>query len=88
MTIIGYAKKFKKLGKDPTRSRENRLNALLIKMKKAGEITDEQYQTMRSTGAVPGKFYGLPETHKKDNPIRPIISNCGTYNYNVANFFY
>ena len=25
--------------------------------------------------------------HKKDNPLRPIISNCGTYNYNVAKFF-
>ena len=55
-------------------------------MKKEGKITDEQYQTMRSTGAVPGKFYGLPKTHKKDNPLRPIISNCGTYNYNVAKF--
>ena len=41
---------------------------------------------MRSTGAVSGKFYGLLKTHKKDNPLRPIISNCGTYNYNVAKF--
>ena len=41
---------------------------------------------MRSTGAVPGKFYGLPKTHKKDNPLRPIISNCDTSNYNVAKF--
>ena len=65
MKILGDATKFKKLDKDPTRTRENRLNAILLKMKKEGEITDEQYQTMRSTGAVPGKFYGLPKTHKK-----------------------
>ena len=51
---------------------------------KGGEITDEKYQTMRSTGAVPGKFDGLSKTHKKDNPLRPIISNCGTYYYNFA----
>ena len=86
MKILGDATKFKKLDKDSTRTRENRLNAILLKMKKAGEITDEQYQTMRSTGAVPGKFYGLPKTHKKDNPLRPIISNCGTYNNNGAKF--
>ena len=55
-------------------------------MKKENEITDEQYQMMRSTGAVPRKFYGRPKTHKKDNPLRPIISNCGKYNYNVAKF--
>ena len=47
MKILGNAKKFKKLDKDPTRTRENRLNAMLLKMKKEGEITDKQYQTMR-----------------------------------------
>ena len=42
---------------------------------------------MLSKGAVHGKFYGLQKTHKKDNPLRPIISNCGTYNHNVAKIF-
>ena len=46
MTILGDTIKFKKLDKDPKRTRENRLNAILLKMKKEGEITDEQYQTM------------------------------------------
>ena len=69
MKMLGDATKFKKLEKDPTRTRENRLNAILLKMKKEGEIADEQYQTMRSTGAVLGKFYGLPKTHKKNNPL-------------------
>ena len=55
-------------------------------MKKDGELSHEQYQSMRSTRAAPGKFYGLPKTHEKDNPLQPVISNCGTYNYNVAKF--
>ena len=75
MTSLGDAAKFKKLNKELTRTRENRFNAPLLKMKKEGKITDERYQLMRSTGAIPGKFYGLPKTHKKDNPLRPIISN-------------
>ena len=53
MKIHRDATKFKKLDKDRTRAKENKLNAILLKMKKEGEITDEQYQTMRSTGAVP-----------------------------------
>ena len=41
--ILGDATKFKKSDKDPTRTRENRLNAILLKMKEEGEITDKQY---------------------------------------------
>ena len=41
MTILGEATKFKKLDKDPLRTRKNRLNAILMKMKKEGEMTDE-----------------------------------------------
>ena len=41
MTILGEATKFKKLDKDPLRTRKNRLNAILLKMKKEGEMTDE-----------------------------------------------
>jgi hypothetical protein len=86
MNILQDQTKFKKLNNDPTKTRENKLNTLLLKMKKGGEINEEQYQAMRSTGASPGKFYGLPKTHKSGVPLRPIISNCGTYNYNVAKY--
>ena len=42
MTILGDTTTFKKLDKDPTRTRENRFYAILLKMKKEDEITDEQ----------------------------------------------
>ncbi len=31
-------------------------------------------------------MYGLPKIHKKNVPIRPIISSIGTYNYKLAKF--
>ena len=36
------------------------------------------------TGAVAQKFYGLPEIHKRDIPLRPIVSSRGSINYDVA----
>ena len=32
----------------------------------------------------PPKFYGLPKIHKPDNPLRPIVSSCGSVTYGVA----
>ena len=32
----------------------------------------------------PPKFYGLPNIHKPDTPLRPIVSSCGSVTYGVA----
>ena len=39
---------------------------------------------MYPTGHVLPKFYGLPNTHKPDTPLRPIVSNCGSVTYGMA----
>ena len=39
---------------------------------------------MYPTGAVAPKFYGLPKIHKRDIPLRPIVSSRGSINYEVA----
>ena len=39
---------------------------------------------MYPKGCVPPKFYGLPKIHKPDNPLRPIMSSCGSVTYGVA----
>ena len=31
-------------------------------------------------------MYGLPKIHKRNTPLRPIISSIGTFNYNLAKF--
>ena len=40
---------------------------------------------MFSMGCNVPKFYGLPEIHKLDTPLRPIVSNRGLVTYGVAN---
>ena len=39
---------------------------------------------MYPTGASPPKFYGLPKIHKKNIPLRPIVSSIGSVSYGVA----
>lgn len=39
-----------------------------------------------ASGSSPGILYGLPKVHKPDIPTRPILSACGTANYNIAKF--
>ena len=39
---------------------------------------------MYPTGASPPKFYGLPKIHKKNIPLRSIVSSIGSVSYGVA----
>ena len=39
---------------------------------------------MYPTGAVAPKSHGLPKVHKRDIPLRPIVSSRGSLNYEVA----
>ena len=31
-------------------------------------------------------MYDLPKIHKRETPLRPILSTSGTYNYNMSRF--
>ena len=47
-------------------------------------MQDNIYKKMYPTGASPPKFYGLPKIHKKNIPLRPIVSSIGSVAYGVA----
>jgi hypothetical protein len=53
---------------------------------KTKSINQQIYKQIYSTGAKCGVAYGLTKVHKNNNPIRPIISTIGTYNYNASNY--
>ena len=66
---------------DPTSRLKNKLINILRKIKTATGIQDNIYKRMYPTGASPPKFYGLPKIHKKNIPLRPIVSNIGSVAY-------
>ena len=55
-------------------------------LNKKGEIDDVCYKQLRPTGSIPSQLYGLPKIHKDKTPLRPIISQIGSYTYNLAKF--
>jgi len=55
-------------------------------IKKHGSINQRIYKQLHSTGAKCAVAYGLTKVHKKDLPIRPIISTIGTYNYSTSGY--
>ena len=89
--ITTDSSKFNNLNCDPKLSREGKLQRLLRKLKKNGEIDGTTYKDIYPTGSQPARIYGLPRMHKVHEPssappFRPIVSSIGTYNYNLAKF--
>ena len=42
------------------------------------------YQAIRPTGSQRARMYGLPKVHKKDVPLRPILSMTGSAQHQLA----
>ena len=69
---------------DPTSRLKNRLISILRRTKAATGMQDNIYKKMYPTGVSPPKFYGLPKIHKKNIPLRPIVSSIGAVAYGVT----
>ena len=74
---------YRSIAKDPTSSIKNKLINILKRVKNQTGLNSNAYKSMYPTGCVPPKFYGLTKIHKPDNPLRPIVSSCGSDTYGV-----
>ena len=61
-----------------------RLISLLKSIKAEGGISETTYKKLYPTGATTPKYYWLPKVHKKDTPLRPIVSSTGSVAYETA----
>ena len=75
---------YRVLPSDPTSKQKNKLIAILKNIKSEGGINDNIYRKLYPTGASTPKYYGLPKVHKKNVPLRPIISSRGAATYESA----
>ena len=69
------------INNDPTTRYKNKLINLLKSIKTQGGINEALYKKLYPTGAGVPKFYGLPKIHKKETPLRPIVSSIGAVSY-------
>ena len=65
---------------------EKQINNSLQNLMKQGKISDKIYQGLRSTGSQPARLYGLAKVHKKDTPLRPVLSIPGSSYENLNRF--
>ena len=83
-SLLDDQKTYEKLDKDPTPTLERKMNAMLLRMKKAGSISDRLYDRLRcSAGRLP-LLYGLPKVHKPEVPLRPIVSFVHSPTYQLS----
>ena len=75
---------YRPIPSDPITKLKNKLVNILKKMKKEGNMDENTYRRVYPTGASAPKFFGLPKIHKKDVPLRPIVSSIGSVTYGVA----
>ncbi|CAF0888090.1 unnamed protein product [Didymodactylos carnosus] len=86
-SVLEDKRVFKLLNDDPTDEREKQFIAFLLKLKNKNLITNDDYKRMRpDTGSRTPEAYFLVKIHKKDLPVRPIISSYDSYNYRTAKY--
>ncbi len=78
LNLLDDAVTYTKLKKDPTKATETKMNALLLRIKREGQLGEALYFRLRSTDALCPRLYGLVKIHKEGLPVRPIVSFTGT----------
>ena len=77
---------YEKLTSDPSKAIKNKLIQTLKEWRKEERIPNYLYNQLYPTAENVPKFYGLPKIHKKDVPLRPIVSSIGSVMYDTAKF--
>ena len=77
--------KVRKNQKHPLLKEEERVQNTLKRLLEEGKICGTLYERMKPVGSQPARLYGLAKVHKKDTPMRPVLSMPGSAYYNVAN---
>ena len=82
--ILEDTNTYRVINTDPNSRLKNKVINILSRTKAATGMQDNIYKKMYPTGVSPPKFYGLPKIHKKNIPLRPIVSSIGSVAYGVA----
>ena len=65
---------------------EDKNNLRIEQLFKSGAIGDVDRKKLKSSGSRRGVMFCLPKVHKKDTPLRSILSTSGSLNYNLSRY--
>jgi len=69
---------------DPTDCIQRKINSFILKLRKLNLIEEKLKDELTSYNSVAPRFYGLPKVHKKDRPLRPVVSCIKAPTYNLS----
>ena len=67
---------YEQVPKTPTPRLEAKTKKM-ISQNLGGKVPDKIISAIRPNSSRTAELYGLPKSHKKDIPLRPIVSACG-----------
>ena len=70
--------------KHPVLKEEEKVISLLKDLLKEGLITEQLYKKLKPIGSQPPRLYGLAKVHKKDTPLRPVLSMPGSAYHKIG----
>ena len=83
-SMLSDTNTYERLKRDPVLSIERKLNSFLLELKKRGSLNQQLYNRLRSSGGLTPCVYGLPKIHKRDVPLRPIVSFYSSPTYKLS----
>ena len=86
LAMLGDRDNYQLMAKDPTTSLENRMNSVLLKLRREGRLSGKIYYHLRSSAAGVPRLHGLPKVHKPDVPLCPIVSFVSSPTYALSKF--
>lgn len=84
INLLGDVNTYKKILKDPTDSIQLRHNQIIKNLKLSNEITDATAKLLTIYNSIAPRLYCLPKIHKRDVPLRPIVSSISSTTYNLS----
>ena len=77
---------YRLLNKDPTDRLSRKVTEKLLNPKQGRQRTESVYNNIRPKHKQPPRIYGLPEIHKVNTPLRPIVSCVNTFAYDLSSY--
>ena len=66
--------KTRKKQKHPVLKEEEHVRSILMELRDERKIEETLFFKLKPTGSQPGRLYGLAKVHKKECPVRPVLS--------------
>lgn len=86
-TLLLDENTYMKVKSDFTGSLQRKMNKYITMLEKGNYISDVRGKSLRTYNGIFPRIYGLPKVHKKNFPLRPIVTYIGSPLYNLSKFF-